>query len=273
MSPSSIRTASSGSRPIEARLFSQAARNGVPFTTAFFAMDSANIIFQNVFARDGGFGRDTMGGAGDMLAIPDLSTFRVLPWAHKCGWVVSDLYLSSGERCPFDPRLIMQTACERLAQQGFTYIGGVEVECHILKITDPRNDLSDCTQPPTPPGVEALRHGYQYMSENVLDELEPIITRIRHALIGVGLPLRIVEAEWGPGSDRNIARSHGEHGSRGRRDHLAGSRQAGLPPHGPAGVLHDKACTSERVFEWLASSSVAVSHCEREECLRRSQAS
>ena len=78
-------------RPIEARLFSQAARNGVPFTTALFAMDSANIIFQNVFARDGGFGRDTMGGAGDMLAMPDLATFRVLPWAHKCGWVVSDL--------------------------------------------------------------------------------------------------------------------------------------------------------------------------------------
>ena len=51
-------------RPIEARLFSQAARNGVPFTTALFAMDSANSIFQNVFARDGGFGRDTMGGAG-----------------------------------------------------------------------------------------------------------------------------------------------------------------------------------------------------------------
>ena len=185
-------------RPTEARLFPQAARNGVPFTTALFAMDSANNIFQNVFARDGGFGRDTMGGAGDMLAIPDLSTFRILPWAHKCAWVLSDLYLSSGERCPFDPRLIMQTACERLAQQGLTYIGGVEVECHILKISSPRNDLSDCTQPPTPPIVEALRHGYQYMSENVLDELEPIITRIRHALIGVGLPLRIVEAEWGP---------------------------------------------------------------------------
>ena len=111
-------------RPVEARLFSQAIRNGVPFTTALLAMDSANSIFQNVFARDGGFGRDTMGGAGDMLAIPDLSTFRVLPWAHKCAWVVSDLYLLSGERCPFDPRLIMQIACERLTQQGFTYVAG-----------------------------------------------------------------------------------------------------------------------------------------------------
>src|SRR5712691_2402124 len=41
-------------RPIEARLFSQAVRNGVAFTTGLFAMDSANNIFQNVFARDGG---------------------------------------------------------------------------------------------------------------------------------------------------------------------------------------------------------------------------
>jgi glutamine synthetase len=50
-----------------------------------------------------------------------------------------------------------------------------------------------------PDSVEALRHGYQYMSDNVLDDLEPIITPIRQALIGVGLPLRILEAEWGPG--------------------------------------------------------------------------
>jgi glutamine synthetase len=186
-------------RPIEARLFSQAVRNGVAFTTAVFAMDSANNIFQNVFSADGGFGRETMGGAGDMLAVPDLATFRVLSWAHKCGWVLGDLYLRSGERCPFDPRLIMQSACARLAQQGLTYVAGLEVECHILKITDPRAGLSDCTQPATVPAVEALRHAYQYYSENVLDQLEPVITPIRHALIGAGLPLRILDPEWGPG--------------------------------------------------------------------------
>ena len=185
-------------RPVEARLFSQAARNGVPFTTALFAMDTANNIFQNVFARDGGFGRDTMGGGGDMLAIPDLCTFRVLPWAHKCGWLMSDLYLTSGERCPLDPRLVMQTACDMLARHGLTYVGGIEVECHIVKIVDTHNSLADCTQPATAPGVEALRHGYQYMSENVLDQLEPIITPLRHALIGVGLPLRILDAEMVP---------------------------------------------------------------------------
>jgi glutamine synthetase len=186
-------------RPIEARLFSQAVRNGVAFTTALFAMDTANSIFRNVFAADGGFGRETMGGAGDMLAMPDLATFRLLPWAHKCGWVLGDLYLKSGERCPLDPRLVMQTACDRLARQGLTYVAGLEIECHILKIVDPLNSLADCTQPAAAPAVEALRHAYQYYSENVLDQLEPVITPIRQALIGVGLPLRILDPEWGPG--------------------------------------------------------------------------
>jgi glutamine synthetase len=182
-------------RPVEARLFSQVTRNGVAFPAALFGMDSANSIFQNVFAHG-----DAIGGAwADIFAVPDPATFRVLPWAHKCGWVLSDLYRSSGERCPLDTRLIMQTACDRLAKQGLTYVAGLEIECHILKVADPQNNLSDCTQPPTPPTVEAFRHGYQYMSENTLDHLEPVITPIRHALIGVGLPLRIIEAEWGPG--------------------------------------------------------------------------
>jgi glutamine synthetase len=187
------------SRPIEARHFPQAARNGVPFTVALFAMDSANFIFQPVFSADGGFGRSTMGGAGDMLAIADLSTFRILPWAKNTASVFADLYLSDGEPCPFDPRRVMRAACAALAERNLLYVGGVEVECHVFKVTDARLGLDSCTQPPVPPQVEAVRHGYQYMSQLVLDEYEPIVDRLRRALIDVGLPLRTLECEWGPG--------------------------------------------------------------------------
>jgi glutamine synthetase len=186
-------------RPMEARHFAQAARNGVPFTTALFAMDSANHIFQPVFSADGGFGRSTMGGAGDMLAIADLSTFRILPWAKNCAIVLSDLYLTDGEPCPFDPRRVMRDACAALDQHNLAFVGGVEVECHIFKVTDPRLALEDCTQPARPADLAAYRHGYQYMSQLVLDEYEPIVDPIRRALIDLGLPLRTVECEWGPG--------------------------------------------------------------------------
>jgi glutamine synthetase len=186
-------------RPLEARHFAQAAQNGMPFTTALLAMDSANSIFQPVFSADGGFGRTSMGGAGDMLAIADLSTFRILPWTKKAAIVLADLYLSDGEACPFDPRQVMRKACAELGTRGLAYVGGVEVEFHVFKIADGRLDLAACTQPSEPPQVQAWRHGYQYMSQLVLDEYEPVIDAIRHALIGLDLPLRTLECEWGPG--------------------------------------------------------------------------
>lgn len=184
---------------IEARHFAQAARNGVAFTTALLAMDSANIIYQNVFSADGGFGHAQMGGAGDMMAMPDPATFRVLPWTPRTGWVLSDLYLINGERCPFDPRWTMQKACTALDAMGLSFVGGAEVEFHVFKVVDSHNELENCTQPPRPPSVVALRHGYQYMNDQITDALEPVIAALRDALIGMKLPVRTFETEWGPG--------------------------------------------------------------------------
>jgi glutamine synthetase len=186
-------------RPIEASHFVQAVRNGVPFTTALLAMDSGNFIFKPIFSGDGGFGRREMGGAGDVLGIPDLSTFSVLPWADRTGWVLADLYLSTGEPCPYDPRGIMKKACAELAKRGMSYVGGIEVECHVFKIKDARVGLEDCNQPAATPTVEALAHAYQHMSELVYDAQNPIIEPMRAMLTKMSLPLRTIESELGPG--------------------------------------------------------------------------
>jgi len=186
-------------RPIEASHFESAARNGVPFTSALLAMDSGGFIFKPIFSRDGGFATPGMGGAGDVLAVPDLSTFRVLPWADRTGWVLSDLYLSSGQRCPYDPRGVMTKACEALQKKGLSYVGGVEIECHVFRMKDTALDLADCAQPPTPLNVLSPSRGYQHMSELIYDELQGVIGPIRDAIKRAGLPLRTLEAELGPG--------------------------------------------------------------------------
>lgn len=186
-------------RPIEANHFKQAATNGVPFTTALLAMDSGNHIFKPVFSHDGGFGHEEMGGAGDLLGIPDLRTFRILPWADRTGWVLCDLHMSSGAVCPFDARGLMKKAVGELKQRGFSYLGGVEVECHVFKVTDPRLNLADCGQPAVPPSVEPFAHGYQHMSELVYDEEHPFITPLREVLSEMNLPVRTIESELGPG--------------------------------------------------------------------------
>jgi glutamine synthetase len=220
-------------RPMEVRHFPQAARNGVPFTTALFAMDSSNNIFQPVFSADGGFGRSTMGGAGDMLAIADLSTFRVLPWADHSASVFADLYLTDGEACPFDPRGVMRKACAKLAEQGLVFVGGVEVECHVFKVGDGRLGLEDCTQPAR---VRAPGHGHS-----------PRPDRARSA-----------------GSHRGVrvgSRPVGDHagsdpGRRGRRRGRADAHgdQTGGAPDGSGRQLHDQARAPQRVFVRLASA-------------------
>lgn len=186
-------------RPIEARHFAQVARNGMPTTTAIMAMDSANNIVLPIFEADAGIGRLDMGGGGDMYVLPDLSTFRVLPWAKDSAMVLSDIYLRSNERCPFDPRYVMQRACQSLAREGLTFIGGIELECTILKLDNPNRGMESSGMPAQPPSVTAPQHGYQYFSSDVTDGAETLINALRDALIGLELPLRMIEPEWGPG--------------------------------------------------------------------------
>ena len=186
-------------KPVVARHFAQGVRNGVPFSTAILSQDTGNVTFMPIFSTDGGFGRATMGGGGDMAGIADLATFRILPWADKSASVLVDLYLKDGEPCPLDTRGLMRKACARLAERNLVFVGGVELECHIFRVGDAKLRLEECTFPSQPADVTVLRHGFQYGSELVYDELEPLLSVISDTLVALGLPVRTLEGEWGPG--------------------------------------------------------------------------
>ena len=186
-------------KTITADDFFQTFRNGLNITVALLAMDSANIIMMPVFAEDGGFGIKEMGGAGDLFLVPDPGTFRVLPWAADTAWILGDLYLTTGAPVPHDSRGIYRRALSELRAKGFEYVAGLEVEFYIMRVTDPKLQFADSGQPPTPPEVEALTHGYQYQSETHIDEAAGILDILRDYIIELGLPLRSVEDEWGPG--------------------------------------------------------------------------
>jgi glutamine synthetase len=179
--------------------FRDALINGLATTHALFAMDSANFIYLPVFHDDGGFGVEEMGGAGDMLMVPDPSSFRILPWAPDTGWVLCDLYLKSGAPMPFSPRALLRHQLQRLGSAGYELIVGLEIEFHVFKIDDPMLTMVASTQPPEPPKVSPLAHGYQYQGEQVLDELAVVMTMFHRQLQALQLPVRSLEDEWGPG--------------------------------------------------------------------------
>ncbi|HEX9639004.1 MAG TPA: type I glutamate--ammonia ligase [Acidobacteriota bacterium] len=67
----------------------------------------------------------------DMLLVPDLETFRVLPWVEDRGQVarlICDVYTTEGEAFPGDPRQALKRVVGEANQLGFTMVAGPELE-------------------------------------------------------------------------------------------------------------------------------------------------
>ena len=175
-----------------------AMRNGCSITTTLLAKDTAHKTVFPVFTPGGGFGMPEMEGAGDFLMVADPSTFRVLPWAPRTGWMLCDMYFGNGRPVPFSTRTLYRHALAKLADIGFDYRAGLEVEFHVFKLENPRLDPDDATWPGAAPEVSLLSQGYAYLTETRFDQMEPIVEHLRRDVIALGLPLRSVEIELGP---------------------------------------------------------------------------
>ena len=130
--------------------------------------------------------------------IADPTTFRVLPWAPQTGWMLCDIYFGNGAPVPFSTRHLYRRALETLAQSGYDYIAGLEVEFHIFKLENPRLAPEDAAWPPAPPDVSLISQGYQYLTETRFDQIDPVLEVVRRDVIALGLPLRSLEVELGP---------------------------------------------------------------------------
>lgn len=172
--------------------------NGVTMTTTLLLKDSSHRTVFPVFTAGGGLGVKDLEGAADCLLVPDPATFRKLPWAPHAGWILCEAHFTDGRRVPFSTRGLLQDTLSRAATQGFGYTTGIEVEFHIFRLLDPKLAPSDAGQPGTPPDVELLTQGYNYLTESRYDALDPILEVLRRETEALGLPLRSMEVEYGP---------------------------------------------------------------------------
>jgi len=179
--------------------FLLALRNGQDFQSFTVIADTANNPSVPIWTKGIGLGIGDFTGLPDVVLVPDPATFRVLPWAPRTGWVLADMYFSNGQPLPFSTRQIMRAALEDLRAAGYEYVAGLEVEFYITKLIDPMLQPEQSGWPPEPPKVAAIAHGFQYLTENRNDEIDEILQLLRENLVAVGLPLRTMEDEWGPG--------------------------------------------------------------------------
>jgi glutamine synthetase len=172
--------------------------NGCSITTTMLAKDTSHRTVFPVFTSGGGFGMREMEGAADVLMVPDPLSFRVLPWASATGWLLCDIHFADGRPVPFATRHLYKSVLAKLGQRGYDYVAGLEVEFHIFKLEDAKMSPGDAGQPGQPPDVSLLSHGYQYLTEQRYDQMEPVLEIIRRDIVALGLPLRSIEVEFGP---------------------------------------------------------------------------
>jgi glutamine synthetase len=98
-----IRAKASGLRGLEGRL-----RSGIGLTVAMQAMNGLDQL-QAV---------ERMGPVGEVRLVPDVETFRVLPYAPHTGAVLVDLVGLDGEPAPQCPRSFLRRLSARLAEAG-----------------------------------------------------------------------------------------------------------------------------------------------------------
>ncbi len=175
-----------------------ALKNGVGFTTTMLLKDTAHRTVFPVWQPGGGFGMKELEGAADAVMLPDPTTFRALPWAPHSGWMLCDIHFADGRPMPLCTRHIYRSALKTLADRGYDFIAGLEVEFHLFKLEKARLGVADAGQPGEPPDVSLLNQGYQYLTEQRYDEMDPILEILRTNIVDLGLPLRTIEVEFGP---------------------------------------------------------------------------
>ena len=173
-------------------------RNGVTATTTLLAKDTSHRSVFPVFTAGGGFGMPEMEGGADFLLIADPATFRVLPWARNTGWLLCDIYFPNGKSVPFSTRQLYRDALAKLADAGFEFMAGLEVEFHLFKLENPKLAPDDATWPGAAPEVSFLSQGFQLLTEARFDQLDSVLELLRRDLAALGLPLRSMEIELGP---------------------------------------------------------------------------
>ena len=172
--------------------------DGCAVTSTLLLKDTSHRTVVPVFSPGAGMGLTRVQGASDIVMVPDPTTFRVLPWLQSTGWMLCDVYGVDGSPVSFSTRHLLRRVLERLTADGHSFVTGLEIEFHIMRLLDPRLGLEDSGQPGAVPEVELIHQGYNHLTELRFDRIEPITDILRRHSLALGLDLGSVELEYGP---------------------------------------------------------------------------
>ncbi|WP_250031414.1 glutamine synthetase family protein [Paractinoplanes maris] len=112
-------------RDLLVRHFARTAGDGVAFCRSVYATSPMG----DVVDIEGGLSA----GLPDIIAIPDLSTMRAVPWEPGVAHVIADLHNPDGSPSEQSPRTVLRRVADRFAELGLRPLIGPELEFYLLE--------------------------------------------------------------------------------------------------------------------------------------------
>jgi glutamine synthetase len=189
------------SKTLTADAFRAVLRNGMDFSPGPFVFDTGHAVAVD-FLGDPAIGVAEIAGAGDFVVIPDPRTCQLLRHeGPRTAWVLGDEFLRDGSRHPLSSRDVLRRVCARYAGQRLTPVIGLEVEWYLTRrLPGPMGNAGNgFGSQGRAPDVIAMNAGYQFNLDSAYASVAPVTDPLALRLLELGLPLRSMEHESGPG--------------------------------------------------------------------------
>lgn len=132
-------------------------------------------------------------GYADFAMVPDLATWRPLPWTPGSALVICDVQDDAHRPIKVAPRQILKDQVLRAWEAGYTLKMASELEFYLFK------EPYEAAQAKNWKG---LAHAGAYIEDyHILQgaRMEPVVGAIRNQMEKAGVPVECSKGEWGPG--------------------------------------------------------------------------
>ncbi|OGK89858.1 MAG: glutamine synthetase [Candidatus Rokubacteria bacterium GWF2_70_14] len=134
-------------------------------------------------------------GYGDMKLVPDLRTWRLIPWLPKTALVFCDVYTEEGEPIEEAPRWVLRRQVERAAKAGYVVKTASELELYLFR------ESFDEARAKRYHGLTPVSHYLEDYHILQTSKEEPLVRAIRNHMEAAGVPVEFSKGEWGRGQE------------------------------------------------------------------------
>ncbi len=134
-------------------------------------------------------------GYGDMQLVPDMPTWRLVPWLPKTALVFCDVYTEDGEPIEEAPRWILRRQIERARKQGLLVKTASELELYLFResFDEARAKRYHGLTP-----VSGYLEDYHILQTS---KEEGLVRAIRNHMEAARVPVEFSKGEWGRGQE------------------------------------------------------------------------